>query len=416
MSAVCWMSVVAQAQPAPDPQPVPAPEVVEPSSGKIPAPAEPGDALPPPSVEPPPAPPPAVAEDPTKKAITVNAWARVGARLQGLSDPKKLDHLGLDGVFELHTDGAITDSIGVTANLTASFGGGGSVMNGDAALLDLIGRFDICDPFHIWVGRMLVPSDRANFSGDWFASPWYYAGTFALAGGGPWGGPEEGPNGRNDGVTVWGQFGGGLFKYYLSAFDLQDRNEKPLWSGRLNLSLINPEPGYYHSSTYYGTKDIFAIGIGAQVKKDGSIGGPSMPVDPMSPPVTDDYSELNVDVLFEKNLGGAGVFTAEGAFYKYEGDFNLDYSWLGLVSYLTPDKIGPGKIQPLVRVQQLKPKGSTAAAVPASLRSSDAYTSIEAQIGYVIADYSARLALGFQHTDLQGTAGNALYLGAQFLK
>jgi hypothetical protein len=200
---------------------------------------------------------------------------------------------------------------------------------------------------------------------------------------------------------------GGLFKYYLSAFDLYSQTKKPLYSGRLNLSLINPEPGYYHSSTYYGAKDVLAIGVGAQYQKKGSVGAAPAPTTAMpvaAPPPTDDYSELNADVLFEKNLSGSGVVTLEGAIYKYWGDYSLDYSYLVLASYLTPEKIGPGKIQPLVRVQQLKPQ------------SGDAYTAFEGQIGYVIADYSARLALGYQHTKLQSQSGNAIYLGAQFMK
>jgi len=343
---------------------------------------------------PPPLPPPETKlEDPTKKPITVNAWVRVGGTLQGTDDKEKLDKLAMSGVFELHTDGAITENIGVTANLVGEFATDDG--NGTVQLLDVIGRFDIIDPFHIWVGRMLVPVDRANFSGDWFAAPWTYAGSFA----GLDAMPKEGPNGRNDGVTVWGQFGGGLLKYYASAFDLYDPDTKPLWSGRINLSLLNPEPGYYHSSTYYGEKDVLAIAIGAQHKKDGSI-GMGMPAD--------DYSEFNADILFEKNLKRFGTIDLEGAFYKYEGD-NQTYDWsdLLLASYLTEGKIGPGKLQPLVRFQQAKPKvGDTASC-------------FEAQLGYVIASYAARLALGYRYTENtegNGTKGNAIYLGAQFMK
>jgi hypothetical protein len=384
---------VAKAQEAPEPtvQPetAPQPETQTPSD------TQPVDAAPEPPPPPPPPPPPEL-EDPTKKVLTVNAWARIGARLQGIEDPEKLDKLLLDGLFELHTDGAITENIGVTANLVGTFNvasDGTADPNGTVELLDVIGRFDIMDPLHIWVGRMLVPVDRANFSGPWFAAPWYYAGSFA----GLDAMPMEGPHGRSDGVTVWGEFGGGLLKYYAGAFDLHDPDSKPLWSGRINLSLLSPEPGFYHSSTYYGEKDVLAIAVGAQHKKDGSVG--------MEP--ADDYSEFNADVLFEKNLGGLGTIGLEGAFYKYEGDNqDFDYSYLLLASYLTPGKIGPGKLQPLVRFQQAKPDEG------------DAASCFEAQLGYVIASYSARLALGYQYTE--NTNGfekaNALYLGAQFMK
>ena len=53
----------------------------------------------------------------------------------------------------------------------------------------------------------------------WFEAPWYYPGTFSAHG---FVGPREGAFGRNDGVTAWGQVQGGLFKYYVGAFDLDE--------------------------------------------------------------------------------------------------------------------------------------------------------------------------------------------------
>ena len=96
-----------------------------------------------------------------------------------------------------------------------------------ASILDLIGKFELHDTFNVWFGRMLVPSDRSNFSGAWFMAPWSYPGFF-VPGGGPIG-PRQGAFGRNDGATVWGQFGGGLLKYYASVFDLTAPQTSPLY-------------------------------------------------------------------------------------------------------------------------------------------------------------------------------------------
>jgi hypothetical protein len=355
------------------------------------------------------APPPPPTEDMQHAPMGIHAWGRVGARLQSFQDPKKMDRLSSDGDLELHFDGNVTKEIGVTGNLAAVFGpnagpGGAADIQGTVAILDLIARFDINDAFHIWAGRMLVPSDRANFSGTWFEAPWYYPGTFAIGqrGGAGFMGPREGPYGRNDGATIWGQVNGGQFKYYVSAFDLWDPTKKPLWSGRLNLNLLDPEPGYYHSSTYYG-KDILAIGVAGQVQKNGST---FTPMGAMAPSGVADAALFNADVLFEKNLHESGVIDIEGAFYKYIGDYEAyKYSYLALISWLTPDKVGPGKIQPLVRFQQGKFKATD-----------QTDTSVEAQVGYVIAEYNARLALGFQHTKVNDVSGNGLYLGMQILK
>jgi hypothetical protein len=429
-AAVALSAFVGFSAPLAQAQPAPAPEAAPPAAAPPAAPvAEPAPPPPPPPAAPEPAPAPepeplmavpepeplalpaeeepAAEEDAATKPISVGAWGRIGLRLQGPNDPKKLKHLGMDETtLELHADGNATNEIGLTGNVIAGLDdadGDGLVdtQNGSVRLLDLIARFDIDDAFHVWGGRMLVPSDRANFSGSWFAAPWYYAGTFSPNG---YVGPQsQGPNGRNDGVTIWGQIEGGLFKYYASAFNLWDPTSKPWWTGRVNLSLINPEPGFYHSSTYYGGKDLLAIGIAGAFKKNGSISAPTT-----GAPSVDDAGTFNADVLFEKNLQEGGVIDLEGAFYLYTGDNEVfENSFLIVASWMTADKVGPGKIQPLVRFQQAKLRGADVNDM-----------SLEAQIGYPIAEYGARLALGYQYTKFGGVdiKGNAIYLGAQILK
>jgi hypothetical protein len=150
-----------------------------------------------------------------------------------------------------------------------------------------------------------------------------------------------------------------------------------------------------------------------QAQKDGSFVDADMDatpddIDMDGAPDVDDYVGFNADVLFEKDLKGSGVLDIEGAFYKYSGDGEpLKLSWLGLVSYLTPNKVGPGKIQPLVRVQgsSLEPSGSA--------------TAVDLQVGYVIADYAARLALGYEFAKVGSglnNKNNMIYLGAQLFK
>ncbi len=333
--------------------------------------------------------------------MTMNTWLRLGSRLQSFKDPEKLDRLSQDGELNLLLNAEIVEMIGLTANLVGSFGpspSGGSI-TGDVNIMDLIARLDIDDAFHIWVGRMLVPSDRSNFSGPWFMAPWNYPGFFV-----PFSaplGPRQGPNGRNDGVTVWGQAAGGMFKYYAGAFELYNSKSAPLFSGRVSLSLLSPEPGYYGNSTFYGEKDILGIGIGMQAQKNASLAGPMSDADP------DDFIEFNADILFEKRLGDAGTLGLEAAFYKYEGDNEaIDYSYFVLGSYLIPAKLGPGLVQPLVRLQQAKPTDADA----------DTWTLVDAQLGYIVASFACRFALGFQYSEVNGQKGNGVFLGIQLQK
>jgi hypothetical protein len=332
-------------------------------------------------------------EDPRKSPMTMNAWLRLDNRVHNFAAPKKLNKFSQAAELDLLFNAQIIEQIGLTANLVGTYGPSGPSagdITGSVSIMDLIAKFDLHDAFHVWAGRMLVPSDRANFAGPWFMAPWNYPGFFVPFA--PPLGPREGPSGRNDGATIWGQFQGGMLKYYAGTYDLFATNN-PLLSGRINLALINPEPGYYHSSTYYGSKDILALAIGGQYKKKGG-------------KMDYDYSEFNADLLFEKNLNGKGVLDVEGAFYKYFGAGEAqDYSYYALASYLTPDKLGPGALQPLLRLQQAKPKGG-----------GDSWTLVDAQIGYVIDTYAARLALVYQYSDVMKVTGHSLSLGIQLQK
>jgi hypothetical protein len=383
--------------------PVAAPAVVTPSATEAPA---------PPTV-------PAAPVDPMAekyKHIDMGVWLRVGAALQKPSNPKKLDGFGTGGEVELHFSNQMRKSLLWTANFVAGFGapdggsfhgGGGGGVTGNATVLDLIAQYEPDDAFHLWVGRMLVASDRSNFSGPYFMAPWIYP-LFLGPQGNPYAivGPQEGPSGRNDGATVWGQVQGGLFKYYLGVYRGYDAgspagggiNNKPLFSGRLSLSLLNPEPGYYGSSTYYGM-DLLGIGVGGQYSKNQD-------PNPAAADGASDYGLFNADILYEKNLGASGVVDVEGAFYKYVGDREtMDWSHFGLVSYLTPDT-AIGKLQPLVRLQQAIFKNNA-----------PTVSQIDAQVSDVIDSYSTRLTLGFTHASVDGgPKSNAIFAGVQLQK
>lgn len=377
--------------PAAPPEPPPAaPAVVTPPASETP----PAPPTVPPSTAPDAAPPPPPAADEEKyKHINMGVWARVTGILQNTVDPKKMDRPQTNGEVELHFSNQMRKWAAWTANIVASYGSGSVDGSGaNIGILDLIAQLEPDPAFNVWAGRMLVASDRANFSGPYFMGPWNYPGAYGA-------GPKEGPYGRNDGVTVWGQAADGHFKYYVGAYDLYGAHDpvvQPLISGRINLAFLSPEPGYYSSSTYYG-KDILSLGIGGQYQKEM-----------FAPGDYRNYSLFNVDLLFEKDLMGSGVFDLEGAFYKYSGDAeSKDFSWMGTVSYLTPD-LGIGKFQPLVMVQQSKPK----------LDGADTGTAIDGQVGYVVDSYATRFALGFEHTTaaLGAPESNEVFAGIQLQK
>lgn len=383
---------------APAPAATPPPEPLPPTSIL--------EASPPVPVPPPP-PPAAPGVASPSKLLEADVGLRLGLRIQNTdpNQPDKLNDLGMDGQVQLLLSGQAMRHVLWQADFVGTFGtveqNGSYDTSGSAAVLDLIARFELHDAFNLWVGRMLVPADRSGLSTEWAIAPWLFPGQFF---------PREkpvgalqGPHGRSDGVTLWGQLGGGTFKYYLGAFNLADPTQSPLYSGRLSLSLLNPEPGYRNASTYYGNKDVLAFGVGFQHQHNGTQEWDIVTDKPLD--VWADFTELNFDLFFEKNLGPAGVMDLEGAFCKIWGSYAREsITYFVLASYLLPIEVGAGKFQPLFRLQQAHDPATDA---------TDALA--DAQLGYIMDGLRARVALDYRYSKVWGQTGNAVLLGLQLM-
>jgi hypothetical protein len=400
----------------------------------MPAATAPADAAPAPApvdgaVSPTPAPVPEEAPKPVEYKITTGVGLRFGMQSQNLRRPKRMGMISVDEVYaEPRFSGQVLGFVGWTANLAVLGSTPATVLNGpppppegppivfEARALDLVAQLDFMDEFHLWGGRMLTPSDRSNFSGPWFMSPWDYPGVYSVPGQGftyvgPRGTEEVG---REVGVVAWGDINKGKFKYYGGVMDLDNAPQNtPLYTGRVAYAFIGDEPGFYGSSTYYGAKDIVALGVAAQYQKRFNFAG-----------AQDDLLEINADLLAEFNVGDAGTISVEGAYYhvdsgKTAGVMPFDDAFFAVLSFLTP-AIGPGKIQPLLRYQRSM-GGVNIPAADGTLTDEgpDKWVG-EAQVNYVMKDYFAKLHLGFQHTDLgrpfdgaPRTVGNSLQFGFQ---
>jgi hypothetical protein len=331
--------------------------------------------------------------------LDISVWGRLGNNVT--TSVGNTDAF-VDAEVDLMISGRVLPFLSWQADFVATYGPGnfgpGADPGGRAQILDLIAKFELAEAFNVWFGRMLVPSDRSNISGSWFMGPWNYPGGY-VPGAVPVG-PRAGNFGRSDGVTAWGQLERGVIKYYAGVYDLGQPSDSPLYTGRINLSLWNPEPGYYHSSTYYGTKDVAALGASAQYKKNGSLPPPASPTDVMLAP--DTFTGFSLDFLVERTFSGKGTVDVEGAAYFFTGTYEpIDFHAYALVSYLSPKPIGWGRLQPLVRFQQATPKASN-----------NRWTIVDAQLGYTMQDYAARLALGYQRITA-GTTNDLFFLGIQ---
>ncbi len=268
---------------------------------------------------------------------------------------------------------------------------------------DLIAKLEFDPSFNIWIGRMLVPADRSNLSGPWFINYFLYPGFLRVRSAPPPIGVKAGPNGRDNGITAWGQVAGGALKYYVGAYDLdaQVHEVNPLLTARAVLNLLDPEPDYYHQSAYHGAKDIAAIGASAQYQKSGSF----RVLAPGMPPTIDvgDYHSIEVDVLVDKKLGAAGVGTLEGATYFYDERQPVRRFYMFGAGYVFPEPVGPGKFAPAFRYQFTETP---------NVKMVDGY------LQYLIQSHFAKLFAGYYWADMGPMGGKqkALQFGIQVIR
>lgn len=264
---------------------------------------------------------------------------------------------------------------------------------GGISVLDSVIQLEVGPAVNLWAGRFVTPVDRVNLTGTYFLNTWAYPFVSrypTLLGG------------RNDGVVVWGQPGGKL-TYYIGAYQGLDAAGGPnatgrhlLYSGRLAYDFWGAEPGYFTQSTYYGSKDVFAIGLAGAEQKDavGTIAAPGS------------FRGWNTDFLIEKNLG-ALTPSVEGAYYRYSNDHTLPSAegsaYFLYVGLLFNHKLGIGKLQPHVRYQRFNTDTGLV------------HKRVDLGVNYVIDGHRDRISVALSRDDNGAVSSNLLTAGYQII-
>ena len=257
-------------------------------------------------------------------------------------------------------------------------------------VLDAVAQFEVSDKVNFWVGRMLPPSDRANLYGPYYAHHW---ATFTD-------GVQDGypfiSAGRDDGALYWGQFG--KVKLQAGAFDGASATgtKKLIGAGRVQIDFWDPEPGYYLNGTFYGEKNILAVGVAGQVQ-DGN-------------------KAYTGDFLLEKKIGGGGAFSFEAEAAKYDrlGGYNARYG-TDEGGYVLASYLFPPMAQMTGRLEILG-KFATASfrnGITPVDRDYDQKTT-EFNFNYVIKDFRARVMLFYLQKDFSAMRANDKQVGVGF--
>lgn len=261
------------------------------------------------------------------RAQTFEPSVTVGGGIQ-----TSYEHVGSDGSAndEFALDHArIYLSGSITKNISAMLNTDYNTATNQIQVLDGVAQIDIVPEAHIWFGRFLPPSDRANLYGP------FYSNNFFVYQDGVQDGYPFVFQGRDNGIAYWGDFKTGPAKWKLSAgaFDglTADNDSSVIWAGRLQLDLWDPENGYYLNGTYYGDKNLLAIAGATEAQAN--------------------RTAANGDFLFEKKVLNGGAVTVESEFSDYNGlgGYNANYGnssgAYGLVSFLIPKELGIGKFE-----------------------------------------------------------------------
>ncbi len=287
----------------------------------------------------------------------------------------------------LYISGKATENIGFMFNTEYNSN------DEEIRIIDAVAQFSFSGGKHnIWAGRFLPPSDRANLYGPYYASNWavYQDGVQD-------GYPFE-TEGRDDGVAYWGQYG--KVKTSFGLFDvtgLTTGDSDVLAAGRVQVDFWDAEDGYYLNGTYYGDKDLLAVGVAAQTADAG-----------------DAYS---IDFLLEKKLGNSGVITVESEWANYDGlggypppggvPYAKQDGYYLLGAYLFPGS-EKGRFQVL---------GKFGTATYDSLFGDDIdQDTLEIDLNYIIKQFNARISLYYldkSFDPLEGSDTSTIGLGLQ---
>jgi hypothetical protein len=254
--------------------------------------------------------------------LTVGAGIQAGYDHTEPAVGTSLDQLQLDHL-RLYFSGDITSYLSAMVNTEYN------TTTNNLGVLDAVGEFHTSPMFNVWFGRFLPPSDRANLYGPFYANEWDVY-TDGIQDGYPFI-----SQGRDNGAMYWGDFKAGTVKMKLSAgaFDghSADGISSIIWAARAQFDFWDPENGYYLNGTYYGDKNLLALGGATEVQAY--------------------KTATTVDFLMERKVMNGGAFTIESEYSRYNrlGGYNGNYGksegGYGLASILLPKVIGVGKIQ-----------------------------------------------------------------------
>jgi hypothetical protein len=315
--------------------------------------------------------------------VTVGAGVQTSFVHDAPDGGKSTDNFVLNSV-RLYVNGAATPLIKFMFN-TEYDGAGNHV-----TVLDAVAQVGLSDKVNFWFGRMLPPSDRANLYGPYYSHHW------AVYTDGVQDGYPFVATGRANGALYFGQFG--KMRLEAGAYDGKSATgkDKLISAGRAQYDFWDPEPGHYMNGTFYGDKNILAVG-GAVQGQDGN-------------------TAYSGDFLLERKVAGGGAFSIEAELAKYDqlggydARYGTDQGGYVLGSFLFPPMKGQtGRFEVLGKFARAAFSNGVAASNPDYTQKTT-----EINFNYVIQQFKARAMLFYLQKNFSAVQTNDKQVGVGF--
>jgi len=168
---------------------------------------------------------------------------------------------------------------------------------------------------------------------------------------------------RDTGVAIWGNLADAKFQYRLAITDGREGDDvvksSPRITGRVHVSLLDPEYSYGYRGTYLGTQKVFTIGASYESQANIAYGDYGNRAD------AKDYEATTVDVFFEYPYS-FGTVTASAAAFDYSvNGFPTDPDpslspWVERegnyvkAGYMFPEPVGIGRLQLFAKTTEIE--------------------------------------------------------------
>lgn len=183
--------------------------------------------------------------------------------------------------------------------------------NSDFQILDAVFRFKYDDRFNVWVGKFKYNLTRENLEAC--ENPLTLDRSLLIRA------PLASEGTRDKGIAIWGNFFDKKFQYRIDA--MNGRNDSVSapesnfrYTGRVHLTLLDPESGYGYKGTYLGEKKVLTVGAAYQMEQSVAY------ADVTNSTSEVDYSAWTVDLFAEYPVEGVGTFTFSTAYVDYDLD------------------------------------------------------------------------------------------------